>query len=54
MKPKITKKQAAKNVFAKLGLPWKRIYDGSNGGTITADAWRAIDEHLDKKNQEKE
>ena len=48
MKVKLTKIQAAKNVFSKLGIPWKESYDGTNGSTVTADAWRAVYEHLTK------
>tara|TARA_R100001079_G_C4325393_1_gene100853 strand:- start:93 stop:302 length:210 start_codon:yes stop_codon:yes gene_type:complete len=48
MTTKTTKVQTAKNVFSALGLPWKKSYDGSNGGTVTAVAWRDLYEHLKK------
>ena len=51
-KPKLTKLQAAKNVFAKLGLPWQANYDGSNGGTVTADAWRKLNDEIDNIQKE--
>lgn len=48
MEVKLTKLQAAKNVFAILGLTWKESYDGTNGSTVTADAWRDLHKHLKK------
>ena len=48
MTVKTTKVQTAKNVFSTLGIPWKQSYDGSNGGTVTAEAWRDLLEEVKK------